>query len=251
MEIKGVTIKYGTEEKNKGFNFLNIDEIENKEFFIDVYVKREQTLLKEEEDIVVNSNLGIREYRSYGGTDVFSFLEELEDFCKKILFFDVKSSNRKNMPSHYGDIDTLKDKTRDRTLIFSTIKIRVTESAEELLKEEGIENFKEEIKKMLDLQQKTTKSKQKLIERFIYLKEKELTLKNFLGKNNVVERYSYNKKPKESSRILITKEEYNQKLKNIEIEMKAIAKELSFEIRELNYLVDEEDPYTYTDEEYY
>ena len=225
------------ERLNQGFNFLNIEDKEKTQYYIDVFLEVKQNLKEKTETIKAKTNLPfVSSYNYWKGTEVIAFLNELDMFSKKPLFVIKKWNNRKNTKGYDRDLSSLKGKFRKNTLIFSDIKINIKELAEEKLKEIKLD-FKTEVKKFLKQQKKTDKEKQKLLDRFIYLKEKELTLKTFLEKQSS---YSYGKPKDRTIKILITPQEYNQQLKDIEKEMKQVAKEFKLELDDFNYLVIEQ-----------
>jgi len=220
---------------NQGYNFLNVDnqrQESKKKYYINVFIETKQNLKEKTEEIKIKQNLFSVGYWD-NDFNVNNFLEKLDKFSKKLFCIIKKTSNRKNKSNYDTDLSELRDKFRDKTIVFNDIDINITENAEQQLKYINLD-FIGEVKKLLNQQQKTDKSKQKLIDRFVYLKEKVLTLKTFIEKTNS---YDSRKKEDNSLKILITPEEYNQKLKEIETEMKTIAESFGIELRELDYIV--------------
>jgi len=220
---------------NQGYNFLNVDKQgkeKEKKYYINVFIETKQNLKEKTEEIKIKQNLFSVGYWD-NDFNVNNFLEKLDKFSKKLFCIIKKTSNRKNKSNYDTDLSELRDKFRDKTIVFNDIDINITENAEQQLKYINLD-FIGEVKKLLNQQQKTDKSKQKLIDRFVYLKEKVLTLKTFIEKTNS---YDSRKKEDNSLKILITPEEYNQKLKEIETEMKTIAESFGIELRELDYIV--------------
>ena len=220
---------------NQGYNFLNVDKQgkeKEKKYYINVFIETKQNLKEKTEKMKIKQNLFSVGYWD-NDFNVNNFLEKLDKFSKKLFCIIKKTSNRKNKSNYDTDLSELRDKFRDKTIVFNDIDINITENAEQQLKYINLD-FIGEVKKLLNQQQKTDKSKQKLIDRFVYLKEKVLTLKTFIEKTNS---YDSRKKEDNSLKILITPEEYNQKLKEIETEMKTIAESFGIELRELDYIV--------------
>jgi len=220
---------------NQGYNFLNVDnqrQESKKKYYINVFIETKQNLKEKTEEIKIKQNLFSVGYWD-NDFNVNDFLEKLDKFSKKLFCIIKKTSNRKNKSNYDTDLSELRDKFRDKTIVFNDIDINITENAEQQLKYINLD-FIGEVKKLLNQQQKTDKSKQKLIDRFVYLKEKVLTLKTFIEKTNS---YDSRKKEDNSLKILITPEEYNQKLKEIETEMKTIAESFGIKLRELDYII--------------
>ena len=224
---------------NQGYNFLNIDTKKphkKEDYYIWVWLDVEQNLNETTEKVMVDTNLDVR--GSWGnGYELETFFEDINLYSKKLLLNIKKTNNRKNKDNWDRDISHLRDNFRNRTIIFSDVKIGVGKLAERKLKEQGID-FRAKLKKILEQQQETDKKKQKLLDRFVYLKEKVLTLEKFFEKKYS---YSYSDEKKDRTyKIMISPEEYNQKLKAIEVEMTAIAKIFNVELNELDYLVIEQ-----------
>lgn len=224
-----------TELKNKGYNFLNVDNIitrEEKNYYIHILLDVELNLKKQREEIVVETNLSIDNDRYWRyGIELEEFLKKLKELCKKPLLKLKKTSNRKKTPYFDRDLSNLEDSIRDKTILFEDIDISIGKLAKEKLNNR---NVVEEIKNILKEQEKTNEINQKLLNRFVYLKDKVLTLNCFLNKKN---EYSYHKEKDRTTKLLITDKEYNQKLKEVEDEMKQIAKKFNIELNEFDYLL--------------
>jgi len=221
---------------NQGYNFLNIDSITKgkSKYYVDVFLETEQTLLKKTQEVKVSFSLPFG-YSTHRFADLLEdFFTKLEVFCEKPLLRMKKSNNRKNdvCGGYDRDLRQIKDSLRNKTIVFNDVEITLYPLAEKELKKQKID-FVERFKNILKTQQKRDNEREKLLNRFVYLKEKESTLKCFLEKEN----YSYYPEKRDKTiRIMITPQEYNQKLKKIETEMKQIAKSFGFELSDFDYL---------------
>jgi hypothetical protein len=206
---------------NQGFNFANLDKpkAESKRYYIKVLLEISQNFKFKNEILEVEENLfGWRR-------NVQDFLGDLERYSKKPLI-RLRHFNRKNKVSLWGL------NFRERTIKFSDIDISIGELAEQKLKELNID-FKEQVKKILGLQEKSDDKLQALADRFVILKEKLLTLKECFGQKS---NYYSSKKEDETITIFpLTPERYNEQLKEIEIEIREIASKLGLKIDEYDF----------------
>lgn len=224
MELNSIQ-QLKLEKLNNGFNFGNMDKPKERKYFVEVLLKTTINLKGKVEEVEVKHNL-FSNY-SYGDEDVIDFFEKLEEFAKKPLV-KIRYFNRKSQVSTWG----FSDKFRNKTIKFLDIEISIGELAEQKLKKMDID-FKEKIKELLDLQKKDDKA-QKFVDRYVFLKEKMLTLDECVGKKK--ESYSYGKKADETLKIvLLTPEQYNEKLKEIETEMREIAEKFGISISEYDF----------------
>ena len=236
MEIKQ-ELKVDTqvlENINKGYNFLNVDnkrDKKSKKYYLEILLDIQQNLKETREEICIKTNiLNQSRFCEYSIED---FLKDLNEYVRKPYVIIKETSNRINEDRYDNDINGLRDLIRDKHIIFADIDFRIGELAKEKINK----NLIEEIKEILSQQAKVDKKNQKLMDRFIYLKEKVLTLKTLIEETK-----TYWNKPKDNTlKILITTEEYNEKLKVIEEELKVIAKVFGLELREMDYIVVEEE----------
>lgn len=225
------------EKINKGHNFYNLEQREKK-YFIEVMLDTSIDLLEKEEEIRVETDLpmGIRGWNNLRSQDVIDFFKEFENFVKKPLV-KIRTSNRKNTIDSWK-LDSIKENFRDRTLKFSDINISIGELAKKKLKAIEINDFEGKVKKLLDLQQTTGEETQKQVDRFVQLREKMLILKDLVGKNiDDYYGYGWDRKKDDTIKLTLTSLEYNEKLKEIEIEIREIAKKLNIKnIGDFDYL---------------
>jgi len=215
---------------NKGYNFFNLEQKEKK-YFIEVMLETYLNLKEKTETIRVKTDLPT--YTTWGNLrslEIPDFFNELEKFVKKPLV-KIKNFNRKNKLQSY-EISNLKDNFRDKTLKFEDIKITIGELAEKKLKEMGIDDFKKKVREILDLQKTADKKTQELVNKFVRLKEKMLILNELVRDN---EYYGYSEDRDDTIKIKLTPLEYNKKLKEVETEMKEIAKKLNVEVRDYDF----------------
>ena len=171
---------------NKGYNFLNVDDEKKveKKYHISVLLVTRQNIRDTEEKIIVQSDLLDYNYYHnpsyYGSPSVEKFLIELEEFVKLPFVKIKKTDNRINTDRYDRDMGSLESHTRDGKIIFSEIEITIGE----LAKEKMDIDLKKEVKRILNLQEETDDKNQKLMDRFVYLKEKVLTLKSFIRNDN-------------------------------------------------------------------
>lgn len=218
---------------NNGHNFYNLKH-KDKKYFIEVMLESTIDLLNKDESIIVKTDLPIKssDWRYEREFDIVDFLKEIKDFVKK-PFIKINTANRKNTISSWklGDIE---DNFRNENLNVSDLKIVVGELAKNKLKY----NFEKKIKEILALQKTATDKRiQERVNRFFELKEKILFLEDFVGKSKNDYYNSYDRKKDDTIKLSITTLEFNQQLKEIEKEIKGIAKELNIErIGDFDYL---------------
>lgn len=203
---------------NKGTNFLNLAEREEgKKYYINVFLETSLNLKDKRETLSVESNLPSCSYR---GGEVISFLNELKEYVK-LPYGKIFDTNRKdnNKVSHYN----LGLHTRDTEVRFEDIEFDIGELAEKKLQEMDLD-IKEEVKKILGEQEE---DKQKQIDAFVQLKEKIEILKNLIGSKSYG--YGYNQEKDNTIKILLSPEEYNSKLKEIEKKMIKLEKEFNIQ----------------------
>jgi len=217
------------ERLNKGFNFFNLVQTEKKHY-INVELETEQDLNRKKETINVTSNLD--DVGHYWGCDVSEFLKELEKFCKK-PFAEIRTSNRKEEVSSYD----LRHLVRDETLKFSDIEITIGDLAREKLKEMNID-FEEQVKTLLKKQKFIGKEVQNKIDRYVILREKIEVLKSLLKKED---RYSYSQPKDNTLKMILSPQEYNSKLKKIEVELRKIEKLFGLREERIDYIKIEEE----------
>ena len=222
------------ERINDGYNFFNIIQKEKK-YFIKVMLETEMDLLEKEETIKVYTDLPLSDWDYCRDYEVIDFLKEFENFVKKPLV-RIRDFNRKNMTSSY-ELSYVRVGVREKILKFSDIEITIGELAERKLKVIGIEDFKEKVKELLNLQKGIDEKIQKLVDRFIQLKERIATLKECIGKKDDGYIYycGYGKEVDKTIKITLTAEQYNQELKEIEKGMREIAHKLKIEVRDSDF----------------
>lgn len=235
MELEQIRIdEQKLDRINKGHNFYNLKQTEKK-YFVEVMLESTIDLLSKDESVIVKTDLPIKssDWRYEREFNAGDFVKELKSFCEK-PFVKIKTGNRKNKISSWK-LDNIKENFRERILKFSDIRIVVGKLAEKRLKY----NFEQKIKELLKLQKTATDKRiQKQVDKFVMLREKILLLENFIGKKqNDYYSYSYDKPKDDTIKLTLMPLEYNEKLKEIEIEIKKIAKKLNIEnIGDFDYL---------------
>lgn len=240
----GITIDtQRLERTNKGFNFLNLNnEYGKKKYFISVLLKTEQNLKGKEEKLVVDTNLPFceRGWR-YSGYELTAFLKEFEEFVKLRLGKIIMPN--KTQVGNY-ELSSLKSNLRNENINIEDIEISIGVLAEKKLKELNI-NFAEKVRETLNLQdRKKDKETQNKVNKYILLREKIITLKNLLRGGESHSGYGYNRQTDNSLKITLTAEEYNSKLKEVEIELRALEKEFNLREERVEY-VEIKEPITY------
>ncbi len=213
------------ERINRGFNFENF--VEEKKF-IKVMLDVEQDLREKTEVIKIETNL--IDLESRWEVSLERFLKELKIYCLKPLA-KITRINRKNTLSFWGSLRGLRDGIRKNTLKFSDIEITIGKLAKKKIKFD----FKERVNEILKLQKKANKTTQILVDRFVRLNEKVLTLKVLIGKTQDDYGYCYNKPKDRTIKIELSPIEFNEELKKVDLELREIGKKLKISIDDFNY----------------
>lgn len=222
---------------NKGFNFLNLVQTEKK-FYIEVELKVTQNLKERDEVINIKTNLDLPNGNHsgyWGDYDVVEFLNDLTEFCKNPLA-EIRTTNRKEKLGYY-DLNGIKNKIRDKTIKFSDIKISIGKLAQKKLERLDID-FENQIKSILQKQKDADKETQNKINRYILLREKMGVLKSLIEyKEDYGYSYSGYGKPKDDTlKMTLSLQEYNKKLKEIEIELRKLEKYFGLRETEMKYV---------------
>lgn len=235
-ELNGLVMQK-LDKLNKGFNFFNIVQTEKK-FYIEVELKVTQDLKSKEEVINVKTNLDIPNgsHSGYWGNyDVVDFLADLEKFCES-PFAEIRTTNRKETLGHY-ELSDIRHKTRDKIINFSDIKITIGNLAKKKLEVLEID-FENQIKGILKKQKYIDKETQDKIDRYVFLREKMEILKSLVGYKEDYG-YSYNNygQPKDNTlKMTLSPQEYNDKLKEIETEIRKLEKFFGLKETEMKYV---------------
>lgn len=213
------------EKANKGKNFFGekISEekvVGKKMFYIKILLKITQNIKERNEVLEVDENL-CNDYYSWDKS-IEHFFEELQKFVKKPLA---------KIPAIVGldryELKNIGENFRERNIKFSDIKISIGELAKEKLDFD----FAEKVKDILNLQT-TTSSLQKEVDKFIQLKGKIEILKTRIGKETS---YWNNSPTDDTLKLFLSNEEYNEKLKAIELEIRGLSKKLHIDIGDFRY----------------
>jgi hypothetical protein len=217
---------------NNGFNFGSLfkkEEVKrSKKYFIEVILKTSINLKEKDEELEVRNDL-LGYYHSSYEQGIESFFKDLEEFVKKPLV-NITNFNRKEEVSRYD----LGLNIRDKTINFSDVEIHIGELAEKKLKELDVD-FKEKVKEILSKQKKRDEKLQALVDRYVFLKESWLVLDKCVGKKKDSYSYSNRNEDKTQKLILLTPEQYNLKLKEIEKEIRCIGKKLGITIGDYQF----------------
>jgi len=232
---------------NSGTNFLNIAKREyGKEYYLRVFIQIRQNLKEKDEEISVDSNLPVREYGYWDskGDDIDRFLDNLKKFVNRPLGKIVIPLKSEVSTYNLG----IKEKIREERINFEDIEISVGEMARKKLKEKGIEDFEGEIKKILSNQ--IEDNVQQKVNAYIRLKDRILALKSLIGRKSSYS-YSYDKPTDETIKIPLTPEQYNEKMKEIEVDLRVLEKAFGIKQEELDFIkIKDEEDEKETDEEF-
>lgn len=213
---------------NKGYNLFNIGK-NGKKYFIKVNLVSTQNLLERDEKIEVETNLPFGSSWNYDFADLE---KDLKEFVKKPL---AKVRINKKSPLGYWEGRELGDEVREETIKFFDIEIEVGLLAREKLKSMGVD-LEKEVKEILEQQKGYDKEIQEKIDNFIKLKEKIAMLKNLIGVSSNNYDYRYNRQKEDKSlKIRFSPEEYNEKLKEVEKEIRVIEKDLGLSETKIPY----------------
>lgn len=197
--------------------------IENR-YFIKILKEVRINLKDKEEKISILTDLPFREY--YEGYSIEVFLEKFRNWALLPLFKFSFSFNRKedNKYSSY-----YLPKLRKSKISFEDLDITIGSEAK---KDVNFDKFISDIKEIINLQRNPTEEEIRDFERYYILLERQKDLKRQLGKE---ESYHYSSKKKDSY-FVISKEEYNEKLKLLEDEFKLLNSKYDFlEVPNLYY----------------
>jgi len=214
-------------KQNRGLTLLNADKFKSS-FFISIYKEVELNLLGKEEKIVVVTNiLGSYSY-SYNGLSIEEFLVKLKKYLSIPTYkFLIQ---RENKVDFYW-----KAKFRTKDFEFEDIKITIGEQAKEYVDSLKF-NFIEEVKKLVKNKKQATEQEGKDFEKYFFLYNRIDDLKRQVKESNN-SYYSYHQDADRTLKITISTEEYNQKLKEVETEMKEICKKYSYlELPRFDYI---------------
>jgi len=187
------------------FNLLS--DYKKKKYFIKVLRKEKIFIDKVDSWIEVEHNLPLGfSYRTRYGVD--NFFEQLEDFVNLPRFEFFIQYNRKNKLSFYNIPDF-------RKKVIKEVKIFFGKGAKEILDEK---EFTEKVNNLLDKQKEVTEQAEKDYHRYFYLSEVVDNLKVLLG----IKKSYYSSEVQTT--LKISKEDYNEKLKVYEDELKILCK---------------------------
>lgn len=222
---------------NKGTTFFNIAEKSispnRKKYHLQVNLETRQNLKEKSEEIAVEDNLPIREYgywRQDKDDDVDEFLAKLKRYVSRPLGKVIIPLKSKVSSYDIG----IKDTIREETIDFDDIDISVGELARKKLKEKGIVDFEGEIKKILSNQ--TEDNAQEKVNAYVVLKDRISALKNLIGRNSSYSYSYYNEKKDETIKIPLTPEQYNEKMKEIEVDLRVLEKAFGIKQEELDFI---------------
>lgn len=203
---------------NKGFNLLgNFNEKKPRGYFISLMVKTRLNLKNKEEKIVLNSDFPFVTWRySYDRENgIQDFLDELVKYCKKPVYKYPFQRNRKqdnkvntwNMPEF-----------REKKVAFEDIEFNIGEKAHDLLFADKID-FVKMVKDILEYQKELTDEEKADFDKYFFLYEKIENTKRQLKSTSSY----YSNKPTDNTLTFnISKQEYNEKLKEIEVELNSL-----------------------------
>lgn len=217
-----------------GKNFFNIGDNTQKKEFIQVTLETIQDLEDKRETLNVRSSLP---FSHYYGTDLESFIKELKEFVKLPL---AKIRTSKKSPLSYYELSSIG--VRDTTIRLRDIDFQIGELAEKKMNELGITDFKAFVGELLEQQKEVNISCQSDIDNLITLREKIYTLKCLLGKRVNTNSYynsDYRTPKDETMKIVLSPEQYNQKLEEIEKELRVIEKRLGLRETTFEYIKEE------------
>jgi hypothetical protein len=228
------------EELNKGFNFFNFTQTKKK-YYIKVNLVVTQDLKTREEVLDVRDNLYVTHRGYYKEYDVVDFLKDLKEFSEKPLA-KIMTISRKgygyngnySYNSYSNGYSEIKDKIRTETINFSDIEISIGDLAREKLKKIDID-FESEVKEILKKQKDINKEMQEKVNRYVFLEEKISMLKSLIKEESRYS-YSYNKPKDNTSKIILSPNEYNTKLKEIETEMRELEKYFGLKEMRFDYI---------------
>jgi len=205
---------------NKGLNLINSQK-SSPTFSIHLFKKVEGNLLTMKSEILVNSNLPFMNW-NFQNVSIDEFFEKFEEYVKLPIFKRFIKLNRcqENKLSGWGltnfreDIISIKD-----------IDISFGEECLKQVSEGDIVLFKNRIKTILSKQHLYTESESKDFTRYFILCEKAQDLRRQVKSSN---NYCYDRNNDKSIKMTLSDEEYNNKLKLIEDELKALNKKYEF-----------------------
>jgi hypothetical protein len=215
-------------KQNRGLTLLNADEFKSS-LFISVLKKVEINLLEKEEEVVVETNIFDRYRDEY---NVEEFLKELKKYMSTPAynFFIQYNRRRENKVSFYW-----KAKFREHDFEFEELKITIGEQAKEYVDSLGFD-FVGEIKKIIKNKKQVTEKESKDFERYSFLYNRIDDLERQINKPK--NSYYYSREAEDKTiKLTISYEEYNEKLKEVETEMKVLCKKYSFlELPKFDYI---------------
>jgi len=220
---------------NKGYNFINLDPM-NRRYRIEVKLFVELDLEGREDNLFIDHNLPMR--YCYGDDSFQTFLRELSAWVKKPCYIP-RSIHRK---SKLGSYDMRKTTDcRQVEIRPADVAVVVHDVAREYLKQKhGVDDFQKVVLDLLAQQKRATKGQIRAIDRWVYLEERKLHLDKAVESDDGY--YSYREDNTQKFKLSI--EEYNKRLKDIEKEMRELAKKhrfLDIEDVRFRYLEEGED----------
>jgi len=208
-------------KNNKGLNLLgNFIERKPRGFYISLMVETKVNLKGKKENIDISSNLPFFSYSySYDKKGIQDFLDKLKEYCKKPFYKFPKQRNRKadNKMSMWR-----LPNFREEKILFEEIDFRIGEKAVGKLHKDKLD-FVEVVKSILKYQKQITNEEETDFNKYFLLCERIEDLKRQINhKENYGYGYGYKKVTDTTLTFEITKEEFNKKLKVLEMELKSL-----------------------------
>jgi len=223
--------------ENKGLNLINSQE-SKPTFSIHLYKEVEGNLLTMTSSICVNSNLPFMSW-NFQNVSVNEFFKKFVEFVELPVFKRFIKLNRRqeNQLSSYGQ-----PKFRENIIDIKDIDISFGDECLKEMDKDFASNIKQQISDILDEQRIANEQETKDFTRYFFLSERIDDLKR-QGKESSYGGYNYGRSPsKETLKIIMPDEEYNEKLKLVEDELKSLNKTYEFlELPRFDYKEDEEE----------
>lgn len=215
--------EFRVERYNRGLTLLNANEFKSS-FFISVLKEVDLNILEKEERVVVETNVLPYDFTSYSeDLTIQLFLKKLKDYMSTPKYELFVKHNRRMENKVDMSWDT---KFREKDFDFEDLEITIGEQAKSYVDSLDF-NFVEEIKKIIKNKRQVTDKEITDFERYSLLYNRIKDLKRQFEKPHS-NYYSYGEPNDSTLKITIGYEEYNEKLKEVETEMKKICKKYCF-----------------------
>jgi len=218
------------DEEQRGKNLVSYGFKHRETFyFVRMRLRVSKDLESEEKKLEVDTNLPFSKYNYWGynysdvgGKSLFSFLDELQDWCSKPQFHATHG-----LRLRANRIDLLS--FRKVNVFFEDLKVEIGSEAEKYIKENlGVRDIRMEIFNRIELQRRATPEEERAGERYVRLLE-QLALLKYQVDGSPSRYYQHGDFRAEARKLLtLKKKEFNLVATRIQRELNALCNKYSW-----------------------